>query len=216
VKQAPIEASDGKIIFRYSSEFIKYWQLMVIVFAIYNSVTIPIAIFYGEHGPSVISSNQIAFVDAMVDFIFLIDIIITFRTTYLDTDLGKEETDTHKIAIRYLRGSFAFDFASSVPFSVFVPASIENAVNILGLLKLLRIQRLSVAVTSSNLPQGIKVYLKILMMAFELLVVMHVLATIWFMLVVDAEKWVQNMDFMYNGEETAYQGYFEGDEAWWR
>ena len=24
------------------------------------------------------------------------------------------------------------------------------------------------------------------------------------------------MDFMYNGEEWAYQGYFEGDKAWWR
>ena len=54
----------------------------------------------------------------------------------------------------------------------------------LGLLKLLRIQRLSAAVTSSNLAQGIKVYLKILMMAFQLLVVMHVLATIWFSLVI--------------------------------
>ena len=24
------------------------------------------------------------------------------------------------------------------------------------------------------------------------------------------------MDFMYNGEEKAYQGYFEGDDTWWR
>lgn len=95
--------------------------MMVICFAMYNSITIPISIFYGEHGPSFISSNLIAFVDAMVDFIFLLDIIITFRTTYLDTDLGKEETDTHKIAITYLRGGFPVDLASSVPFGVFVP-----------------------------------------------------------------------------------------------
>lgn len=38
-------------------------------------------------------------------------------------------------------------------------------------------------------------------MAFELLVVMHVLATVWFMIVISSERWVQNMDFMYNGEE---------------
>ena len=42
------------------------------------------------------------------------------------------------------------------------------------------------------------------MMAFQLLVVMHVLATIWFALVIQAERWVQNMDFMYNGQEEAY------------
>ena len=27
---------------------------------------------------------------------------------------------------------------------------------------------------------------------------------------------MQNMDFMYNGQEDAYHGYFEGDENWWR
>ena len=87
-KEVPIRASDGKILFRYSSEFIKYWQNIVIIFAMYNSVTIPIAIFYDVHGPSIISSNAIALVDALVDFIFLIDIIITFRTTFLDTEKG--------------------------------------------------------------------------------------------------------------------------------
>lgn len=87
-KEEPLRASDGKILFRYSSEFIKYWQNLVIIFAMYNSVTIPIAIFYDVHGPSIISSNTIALIDALVDFIFLIDIIITFRTTYLDTAKG--------------------------------------------------------------------------------------------------------------------------------
>lgn len=153
-KEAPVRASDSKIIFRYSSEFIKYWQNMVIIFAMYNSITIPIAIFYDVHGPSIISSDTIALVDALVDFIFLFDIIITFRTTYLDTNVGKEETDTHKIALSYLKGSFWVDFASSVPFGVFVPESqpgVKSLFNLLGLLKLLRIQRLSAAVTSSNL-----------------------------------------------------------------
>jgi len=57
-----------------------------------------------------------------------------------------------------------------------------------------------------------KVQMKILMMAFQLLVVMHVIASIWFFLVITQERWVQNMDFMYNYQEDAYQGYFEGDE----
>lgn len=180
-------ASDGKIIFRETSVFIKNWNNMVIILAMYNSITIPIAIFYEEHGPSIISSNMISLIDALVDFIFLIDIIITFRTTYLDTTLGKEETDTHKIASAYLHGSFAIDLASSVPFAIFVPESlpsVKSYFNLLGLLKLLRIKRLSEAVSKSNLAQGIKVYLKIVMMAFQLVVVMHLLATIWFSIVI--------------------------------
>ena len=95
----------------------------------------------------------------------------------------------HKIAKSYLRGSFLIDFASSVPFASFVPDSVptlQKLFLLLGLLKLLRIQRLSAAVTSSNLPQGTKVYLKIVMMAFQLLVVMHLLACIWYALVSSA------------------------------
>lgn len=106
-----------------------------------------------------------------------------------------------------MSGSFAIDLASSVPFAALVPAGYEqfaSVLNLLGLLKLLRIQRLSIAVSSSNLPQVTKVQLKILMMAFELLVVMHVLGTIWFSLVFNSQRWVQNMDFAYNGQEQAY------------
>jgi len=119
-----MRASDGKILFSHKSTFIKYWSNTVILFAMYNSVTIPIAIFYGDDGPSVIGSETILLIDAMVDLLFLIDVILTFRTTFLDTDKGIDETDTHKIAKNYLNGSFAIDFASSVPFSSFVPSSL--------------------------------------------------------------------------------------------
>ena len=151
----PLIASDKKLIFSHNSKFIKYWNNTVILLAMYNSVTIPMAIFYADQGPSFIQSETIAICDALVDFIFLIDIIITFRTTYLNTDLGCEETNTHKIAKSYLHGSFLIDFASSVPFASLVPPGLEqfkSVLNLLGLLKLLRIQRLSAAVSSSNLP----------------------------------------------------------------
>lgn len=136
---------------------------MVIVLAMYNSVTIPMAIFYGDDGPTVIASENVRIVDALVDFIFLIDVILTFRTTFLDTEQGQDETDTHKIAAAYLNGSFAIDFASSVPFSSFVTAfgsgneSVVSILSLLGLLKLLRISRLSAALMSSNMDQGMKV-----------------------------------------------------------
>ena len=154
-KEEEIRASDGKIIFSHNSRFIKHWNNAVILLAMYNSVTIPMAIFYDTNGLSTISSENIALLDALVDLTFLIDVIITFRTTYLDTSMGREETDTKKIAISYLKGSFLIDFASSVPFASFIPDSqpgVQSIFNLLGLLKLLRIQRLAAAVTSSNLP----------------------------------------------------------------
>ena len=121
VKAKP--SADGKLMFSHKDPFIKYWNNMVIVLAMYNSVTIPMAIFYGEDGPTIIGSETIALIDALVDLTFLIDVVLTFRTTYLDTETGSDETDPHKIASKYLHGSFMIDFASSVPFGSFVPES---------------------------------------------------------------------------------------------
>ena len=60
----------------------------------------------------------------------------------------------------------------------------------LGLLKLLRLQRLQTTVQRSNLPQDIKVYLKVIMMAIYLFVFVHVLSCIWFSVVSAQERWV--------------------------
>ena len=72
-----------------------------------------------------------------------------------------------------------------MPFEVFVPVpNVQSFLKLFGLLKLFRVKRLSNAVSRSNLPKGTKVQLKILMMAFNLFIVMHVLACIWFALVI--------------------------------
>lgn len=84
-------------------------------------------------------------IDAGVDLLFLIDIIITFRTTYLDPKLSIEVRDPHLIAKRYIKGPLFIDFISSVPFtSIFKGATggVKDFLDALGLLKLLRLSRL--------------------------------------------------------------------------
>ena len=160
----------------------------------YNSVLIPLQIFYDEKGHSALTGSVVTAVDACVDLCFLIDIIITFRTTFLDTKQSIEVKDPHVIGKRYLKGAFFLDFISSVPFTSFVASKQEsvltNLIDALGLLKLLRLSRLYTTVQRSNLPQDIKVYLKVVMMAIFLLVFIHVLSCIWFAVVSKMERWV--------------------------
>ena len=55
--------------------------------------------------------------DYFTDFCFTIDIILTFRTTYIDAKTGEEVIEPRKIAFNYLfKGKFAIDFLSTVPF----------------------------------------------------------------------------------------------------
>mgnify|MGYP000860104023 CR=1 FL=1 len=153
----------------------------------YNSIIIPVQIFYKEKGHSALSGNVISCIDAFVDLFFLLDVIIRFRTSYLDTKQSFEVRDPHVIGKKYLKGSFFLDFISSVPFSSFAgestPQAAGDILDALGLLKLLRLSRLFTTVQRSNLAQDIKVYLKVIMMAIILLVFIHVLSCIWFSVV---------------------------------
>ena len=51
----------------------------------------------------------------MTDFVFFLDIFITFRTTFIN-DRGEEEFDSYKIAVNYLKGSFMIDVVATIPF----------------------------------------------------------------------------------------------------
>ena len=75
------------------------WDIFIILLSIYNSITIPISIAFQ---PEILNHTYITIFDAVVDLIFLLDIIISFRTTHLDTVSGADVTDSHKIAAAYL------------------------------------------------------------------------------------------------------------------
>jgi len=170
--------------------------------AMYNSITIPLQIFYKEKSHSALQGSTVKAIDSFVDLFFLIDIIIKFRTTFLDSKESIEVRNPHVIGKKYLKGGFTVDLISSVPWSSFLSESSQSGIvgdllDALGLLKLLRLSRLYSTVQRSNLEKNIKVYLKVVMMAIFLIVFMHVLSCIWFLVVSAKERWVQNMDFMY-------------------
>lgn len=162
--------------------------------ALYNSILIPMQIFYNDKGHSFLRGELVSFIDACVDLIFLLDVIIKFRTTFLDPMQSIEVRDPHEIAKRYFKGTFVIDFISSVPFASFVigsePGVEVDLLNALGLLKLLRLGRVYTTVQSANVPQDIKVYLKVIMMALLLFIFIHVLSCIWFGIVSYQERWV--------------------------
>ena len=63
--------------------------------------------------------------NAVIDLMFLIDIIISFRTTFVNQKTGDEISDTHLVARHYLRmlsrinskdGRFWIDLLATIPF----------------------------------------------------------------------------------------------------
>lgn len=65
-----------------------------------------------------------------VDVTFIIDILINFRTTYVN---GSDEVVSHpgRIAVHYLRGWFVIDLVAAIPFDLLLFGSDTDEVCIL-------------------------------------------------------------------------------------
>ena len=94
------------------NDSIKYrWDLIIIMCAIYNCLAIPFKICFE---PKVMFERGFEIGDTIIDFIFLFDIIITFRTVFID-DIGQEVSNPKLIAKNYITGQFWFDLMATIP-----------------------------------------------------------------------------------------------------
>ena len=61
-------------------------------------------------------TDPLVIIDLIVDIMFLADILINFRTTYLHN--GEVVTDPQKIALNYVKGWFVIDSVAAIPFDL--------------------------------------------------------------------------------------------------
>ena len=100
-----------------------------------------------------------------IDFFFMLDVVISFRTSYIIESTSEEIYSLKRIAFYYLKGRFWIDFIASVPFDLLSYAidskSNQLTLQLIGLLKLVRVLRLSRLITYLNLKSELKMSLKL-------------------------------------------------------
>jgi hypothetical protein len=103
-------------------------------------------------------------VNNFIDLVFAIDIIISFRTTYVSSDTGAEEISGLKIAKNYIMGRFLIDLLSTIPFDKLQPTHYHEGVvetsqhyAIISCLKLIRVLRLEKLISHSNTSEYYKI-----------------------------------------------------------
>ena len=90
------------------------WDLFIIILSVYNSVFLPLEL---SIKPPFMNENwKLEFVNHSIDFMFMIDILISFRTTQVNSMTGDEIRNPSKIALNYLKGRFIIDILSTIPF----------------------------------------------------------------------------------------------------
>ena len=73
------------------------------------------------------ASDTLKNIDMFVDIMFIADILINFRTTYLHN--GEVVSDPRKIAFNYIKSWFLIDAAAAIPFDLLLYGSGSNDVS---------------------------------------------------------------------------------------
>ncbi|XP_069094112.1 potassium voltage-gated channel subfamily H member 6 [Pleurodeles waltl] len=168
------------------SPFKAVWDWLILLLVIYTAVFTPYSAAFllndqeeektWECG---YSCNPLNIVDLIVDIMFIVDIIINFRTTYVNVN---DEVVSHpgKIAIHYFKGWFLIDMVAAIPFDLLIfRTGSDETTTLIGLLKTARLLRLvRVARKLDRYSEYGAAVLFLLMCTFALIA--HWLACIWY------------------------------------
>ncbi|CAF2627364.1 unnamed protein product [Rotaria sp. Silwood2] len=137
------------IILHYSP-FKASWDWLILLLVIYTAIVTPYtaAFLMHEDGPNKQrsrSSRALNVIELIVDVMFIIDLLVNLRTTYVKHN---EElvTRASKIAKHYLKGWFLIDVTAAIPFDILFSLLQTNgggeSTTLMGLLKTARLLRL--------------------------------------------------------------------------
>jgi len=92
-----------------------YWDMFVMILALYNSFMAPFE-FSFDYVMASSKTQPFRSIDITIDLIYVVDIIVGFLTSYIDSFTGDEINAPKQIAKHYIGGEFALDFLSTFYF----------------------------------------------------------------------------------------------------
>nr|XP_040056597.1 potassium voltage-gated channel subfamily H member 7-like isoform X2 [Gasterosteus aculeatus aculeatus] len=168
------------------SPFKAVWDWLILLLVIYTAILTPYSAAFllndteeSKRRECGYSCSPLNVVDLMVDIMFIIDILINFRTTYVNIN-EEVVSDPAKIAIHYFKGWFLIDMVAAIPFDLLIFGSgSDETTTLIGLLKTARLLRLvRVARKLDRYSEYGAAVLMLLMCIFALIA--HWLACIWY------------------------------------
>ncbi|XP_056157061.1 potassium voltage-gated channel subfamily H member 3-like [Lampris incognitus] len=178
-KVADIQKS--RFILLHYGAFKAGWDWLILLATFYVAITVPYnvcftAVEIREDGPSA-ARNPPSVSDILVEILFMIDIVLNFRTTYVSTT-GQVVYDARCICVHYVTSWLFVDLIAALPFDLLYAfnISVNFGVHLLKTVRLLRLLRLLQKLDRYS--QYSAVVLTLLMSTFALLA--HWMACVWY------------------------------------
>ncbi|XP_055084247.1 potassium voltage-gated channel subfamily H member 6-like [Periophthalmus magnuspinnatus] len=176
------------------SPFKAVWDWVILLLVIYTAIFTPYSATFllSDHEEAAMqtcgySCSPLNVVDFIVDIMFIVDIVINFRTTYVNSN-DEVVSQSARIAVHYFKGWFLIDMVAAIPFDLLIYRSGEQearggaegeTTTLIGLLKTARLLRLvRVARKLDRYSEYGAAVLFLLMCTFALIA--HWLACIWY------------------------------------
>lgn len=164
------------------------WDLAVILMSLYSALFVPL-----ELGFQIDQYEVVKVVDYCVNVLFALDIIVNFRSSYLN-ELNDEVKDAQHIAKRYLKSAFAFDLLACLPLDAILsltnPDTNPSTLRVLAMVKLIRLIRLRHIIYFLRANKNFKLSLQLFLIICSALLFCHVVACLWFSVVNMDQEWL--------------------------
>ncbi|XP_063749403.1 potassium voltage-gated channel subfamily H member 4-like [Eleginops maclovinus] len=155
------------------------WDWLILLATFYVAVTVPYNVSFTPYDDTVTAGRSTIVSDIVVEMLFIIDIILNFRTTYVSKS-GQVVYEARSIWIHYATSWFFVDLVAALPFDLLYAFNITvtSLVHLLKTVRLLRLLRLLQKLDRYS--QYSAMVLTLLMSVFALLA--HWMACIWYMI----------------------------------
>eukprot|EP00327_Prymnesium_parvum_P000731 CAMPEP_0182847736 /NCGR_PEP_ID=MMETSP0006_2-20121128/28621_1 /TAXON_ID=97485 /ORGANISM="Prymnesium parvum, Strain Texoma1" /LENGTH=740 /DNA_ID=CAMNT_0024978097 /DNA_START=384 /DNA_END=2606 /DNA_ORIENTATION=- len=158
------------------------WDLVMFILVAYTAIVLPVQIAFSteNHFPDALRDFEYA-----VDFIFLTDIVLNFRTAYVEN--AELVVDLNMIRSRYMRFWFPVDLAGSFPLDLVLQASSGSAgntqfVTLIKVLKVPKLLRIGRFLKKLEKVEGAANIGGIFVLCMIMVVLVHWLACVWFII----------------------------------
>ncbi|XP_021179167.2 potassium voltage-gated channel subfamily H member 8 isoform X1 [Fundulus heteroclitus] len=179
-KVAAIQKS--RFILLHYGTFKAGWDWLILLATFYVAVTVPYNVCFTvggarDEGYSSTSRNPPSVSDILVEILFILDIMLNFRTTFVSTS-GQVVYDARSICVHYVTTWLFVDLVAALPFDLLYAfnVSVNFRVHLLKTVRLLRLLRLLQKLERYS--QYSAVVLTLLMSMFALLA--HWMACVWY------------------------------------
>ena len=112
----PTKTCSGQTIHPHS-DFRTKWDVLVAISLAYNALAIPYRICFDQIAAT---DEFIFYFDRLVDFLFLVDVILNFYTGYIKSKDGQIELEPKLVKMNYLKTWFLPDLISSIPYELII------------------------------------------------------------------------------------------------